>query len=291
MPPEPDKKAPENGTAAELIRWATTLIPGDTPRLDAETLLAAALGVDRMAMLLNSHALVAEGPRAAYLNMIERRIAREPVALILGEREFWSLTLRVTPHTLVPRPDSETLVEAALELFPNGAARVLDLGTGTGALILAALSEWPNAYGVAVDKSLAALRVARENASSHRLQDRLSFVCCDWGRALGEGFDLLFCNPPYVEQNAELAPELEFEPKTALFAGEDGLDCYRELVPQLQWLLAPAGIAIFELGAGQAESVARMAELEGFRSDVRHDLAGIARALVIFRTREGLARA
>lgn len=288
-----DMKVPDAGDIAQLIRWATAHIPGDTPRLDAETLLAAALGVGRMEMLLNQRMAVPEDRRHCFQAMVQRRRAREPVALILGQREFWSLDLKVTADTLIPRPDSETLVEAALALFPDGAGQLLDLGTGSGALLLAALSEWPKAHGVAVDISLAALRVARDNARAHGFDKRISFVCGDWGAALQQKFDLIFCNPPYVEQGAALAPELGFEPQTALFAGADGLDCYRIILPQLPDLLRPGGVAIFEMGAGQAEIVAKMAEKLGLETASRADLAGIMRALVVKSAmnppREGLA--
>jgi release factor glutamine methyltransferase len=210
------------------------------------------------------------------------------MAYILGEREFWSLPLFVGPGVLVPRPETETLVEAALEAFPDRTAplRILDLGTGSGCLLLALLREYPNASGVGVDRSAEALAHATLNARRHGLADRALLVRGDWGRGLAESFELIVANPPYVASGelAELAPEVaRYEPRAALDGGADGLDAYRAILPDLPRLLAPAGVACLEIGAGQATALAALAEVGGFRVAVRPDLAGIPRCLVLRR--------
>lgn len=279
MPPEPvDRHA--------LIRAAAATLPGDTPRLDAELLLAHAMGMDRLSMLAGSGPVPAEAV-TRFEALLARRRAHEPVALIRGVREFWSLELAVTPDVLVPRPDSETLVEAAIEAFGARApATILDLGTGSGALLLAALSHWPGARGLGIDRSSAALAVALGNAGRLGLAHRAEFRCLDWTRAgwlesLGR-FDLLLANPPYVPECAELAPEVAgHEPAGALFAGPDGLDDHRILLPAVPALLAPGGVAVFEFGAGQAEPLMALAAGLGLGARVRADLAGRLRAIVL----------
>jgi release factor glutamine methyltransferase len=207
-------------------------------------------------------------------------VAREPLALILGSREFWSLDIAVSRDTLVPRPDSETLIEAALAAFADGRppARVLDLGTGTGCLLLAALAEFPAAFGIGVDRSEAAAALAANNAARLNTADRAAFLCGDWADALSARFDLILCNPPYIPSAdiAGLMPEVAcHEPRSAL----DG--AYRSLLPDLHRLLSVQGVAVFELGVGQAETVAKMAQDAGFATSLRQDLSGIARALVL----------
>lgn len=245
-------------------------------RLEAEVLLCCLLSCSRGDLILRPDRAVDE---TAYETMLARREAGEPVAYITGEREFWSLPLRVTPDVLIPRPDSETLVEAGLEA---GFARVLDLGTGSGALLLAVLSERPQATGLGVDASAAALAVARVNAAALGLTGRADFRLGDWGAQISERFDLILCNPPYVETGAILSVEVrDFEPASALFAGADGLDDYRILVPQLPALLAPGGRAVLEIGWTQAEAVLALAAQAGLAGEVRRDLAGRHRALVL----------
>jgi len=208
------------------------------------------------------------------------------MAYILGEREFWSLPLFVGPGVLVPRPETETLVEAALEAFPDRRVPlgILDLGTGSGCLLLALLREYPNASGVGVDRSAEALAHATLNARRHGLADRAHLVHGDWGRGLAGPFELIVANPPYVASGelTELAPEVaRYEPRAALDGGADGLDAYRAILPDLPRLLAPAGVACLEIGAGQATALAALAEVAGFRVAVRPDLAGIPRCLVL----------
>lgn len=263
-----------------LTAAAEQLAPtSPTPRLDAELLIAHALGVSREDMLLSR--LDADAP-AAFEDLVARRLAREPVAYITGRRAFWTIELEVGPGVLIPRSDSETLIEAALERFGEaGPARILDLGTGPGSLLLAALDQWPRATGVGVDRSQTALDFARRNAERLALAGRADLRCGDWGEGLDERFDLIFCNPPYVEQGAPLDSEVaDWEPAEALYAGADGLDAYRRLAPALPALLAPDGLACIELGAGQAGAVAALFESAGFAVSTRTDLAGVTRCLL-----------
>ncbi|MCA0910365.1 peptide chain release factor N(5)-glutamine methyltransferase [Qipengyuania gaetbuli] len=270
-------------TVADAIRTAAERLAAtsDTARLDAELLMAHALGLPRSRMLIT---MMREAPAPAFAGLVERRAAREPVAHITGEQEFFGLPLRVTSETLVPRGDSEVLVEAALELKPD-AARVLDLGTGTGALLLAILSHC-KAQGVATDRSSGALAVARDNAERLGLSARTRFVERDWTQAgwtdgLGQ-FDLVLCNPPYVEDDAALEPDVrDYEPASALFAGPEGLDDYRVIIPQLGKLLNPGGVTVLEIGSSQADAVAALARDSGFDVTLRHDLAGRPRALIL----------
>lgn len=273
------------------LRLAAQTLAGvsDSPRLDAELLMAHALGMDRSAMLLRQSELSVP---PAFAAMIERRRRHEPVAYITGIQHFWDLELAVTPHVLIPRADSEIAIETALRIFAPRAAprRIIDLGTGSGALILAALSAFPGARGHAIDTSQAALDVAGVNRARCGFADRLCLQRLDWRDAgwtaavPGGPFDLLLCNPPYIEQDAVLSPMVrDFEPSGALFAGAGGLDDYRILIPAISRLMAQDGVAIFEIGAGQAESVAAMARAAGFASEMHRDLAGQPRILVLER--------
>lgn len=256
---------------------------------DARLLICHAAGFDAVALISAEQAQAVEAHAAEFSRLISRRLSGEPVARILGAKEFWSLRFLLGADTLVPRPETETIVEAALAATPDKhrALRVLDLGTGTGAILGALLSELPNARGIAVDRSEAALHVARENLRNLSLGRRVSYLCGDWANALCGTFDLIVSNPPYIalEEMALLSPEVrEHDPRLALVAGADGLDAYRAILPQLCRRLASNGVAVLELGQGQEAEVRALAEATGrLRVDgpARPDLAGIARALVI----------
>lgn len=253
----------------------------ETPRLDAELLMAHALGVTREELLLR-HQM---DPKAAgFDDLVRRRRGHEPVAYITGRRAFWTIELEVEPGVLIPRSDSETLIEAALARFGEaGPATILDLGTGPGTLLLAALDQWPRATGLGVDLSERALAIAARNAARLGLADRVRFQRGDWGEGIDQRFDLILCNPPYVESDARLAAQVaEWEPAEALFAGPDGLDSYRRLAPQLGRLLAPGGIVCVEIGAGQEAAVAALFRAEGFTVSSRSDLNEVARCLVLW---------
>ncbi len=265
-----------------LLRAAAVDLPGDTPRLDAELLLAHVLGEDRLRMLMGREP-VSAAARAAFDALLARRRAFEPVAHLTGEREFWSLPIRVTPDVLVPRPDSETLIAEALAHFAGRPPQsALDLGTGSGALLLAALSEWPGARGLGIDRSDAALAVARDNGARLGLSARAAFAAGDWATGVEGLFDLILCNPPYIEDGAELMPDVaRYEPAGALFGGVDGLDCYRRLLPDVPRLLAPGGVALFEFGLGQGPALLEIAGQLGMRARLAEDLTGRARVLAI----------
>ena len=274
-------------TIAQELREAAAAVEAisDTARLDAELLMAEALGVSRSDLLLRH---MDDGVPARFAALLERRMRHEPIAYILGQQEFFGLDFRVTADVLIPRGDSEVLVEAALAARPD-AARVLDCGTGSGALLLAVLSGLPDAQGVGIDRSAAALAVAQDNAVRLGLADRTRMALADWREAdwagpLGGPFDLALANPPYVETEADLAPSvLAHEPHGALFAGPEGLDDYRILIPQLSNLLTPGGIAIVEIGHTQTEAVTAIAAEAGFAARLHRDLGGRPRALELSR--------
>jgi release factor glutamine methyltransferase len=220
---------------------------------------------------------------------VRRRLAGEPIARIVGYREFWSRSFTLGPHTLVPRPESETVVEAALAAMPDRDAkfRVLDLGLGSGALLAAILLERPHAYGIGVDRNARTIAVARANLAAFGLSARAAFVCGDWTVALGaEKFDLVVANPPYIPtaELAQLALEVrEHDPIFALDGGVDGLTAYRAIVADLSRVLTPGGVAVLELGKGQEAAVAAFARARGLAVDgpARCDLSGLSRALVL----------
>lgn len=251
----------------------------DTPRLDAELLMAAALGIGRDRLILDDPR--GEAPKT-FTDYVERRRAGEPVAYITGHRAFWTIDLIVGPGALVPRPDSETLIAAAVEFFERPPQRILDLGTGPGTLLLAALDEWPETIGLGIDDSEAALGYARRNAARLGLGDRAEFRIGDWAHGIDQRFDLILCNPPYVAEGAETGPGVaDYEPPEALFAGPDGLDEYRRLAPEIPRLLAPGGLAAIEIGFGQSESAAALFKDQGLSVRLARDLGGRPRALLI----------
>lgn len=258
----------------------------EAPRGDAWLLLAHAAGCDRTSLMASGHDPVPSDVADRFAALVERRARREPMAYIQGEREFWSLSFRVDPSVLVPRPDSETLIAAALRRRPDRQARLrlLDLGTGSGCLLLALLHELPAACGLGVDLSLPALAQARRNAERLGLAARSHFLCGSWGAGLASQFEIIMANPPYISSQdlPSLQPELAFEPRLALAAGADGLAAYRALLPDVARLLAPGGLALLELGAGQAAAVAELASAAGLAvAALEPDLAGIERCLVL----------
>jgi len=276
----PISTASDRRVRAALTEAATQLSTVTaTPRLDAELLMAHALGATRETLLLSR---LDDPAPPEFAALIARRMAHEPVAYITGTRAFWTIDLHVGPGVLIPRPDSETLIEAAVAHFKNSApATILDLGTGPGTLLLAALSQWPRATGVGIDRSETALGYARRNAEALGLADRAHFQIGDWGTGLHGQFDLILCNPPYIGTGEELPAEVRaHEPGSALFAGDEGLDDYRVIAPQLRRLLASGGAAIVEIGHMQASAVTGLLEDEGLAVALARDLAGRPRALI-----------
>lgn len=262
--------------AAATARFAFS----PTPRLDAELLMAYALRVTREALLLGRMDVPAPPGFAA---LVERRAAHEPVAYITGTRAFWTIELAVDPRVLVPRPDTETLLEAAVAHFAGtpGPAAILDLGTGSGALLLAALDHWPFATGLGIDRSEGAVEVARTNARRLGLDARARIERGGWTDARG-AFELVLCNPPYIAQGEDLPREVAgHEPASALFAGVDGLDDLCIIAFALRPQLAPGGAACIEVGATQAAAARTLFEARGFKVAVRQDLGGRDRCLIV----------
>jgi release factor glutamine methyltransferase len=252
----------------------------DEARREARLILAAAQNVNAAGLLA-----LDEVDEARFEPLLRRREAREPLAYILGRREFWGLMFEVSPATLIPRPDSETLIEAALAVGGD-VRRVLDLGTGTGCLLLAALHEYPDAFGVGVDISPGAAMLARRNAQALGMADRAGFLVGDWAEAIDGRFDLVLSNPPYIPAAdiAGLMPEVALhEPVSALDGGARGLDAYERIITALPRLLAENGVAVLELGMGLAPSVLQLAQQAGFAYRARRDLSGIERAVMLVR--------
>ena len=276
-------------TVLSLLRWTTDYFAGkgiETGRLDAECLLAHALGTERLRLYVDFEKPVAADERARFRELVRRRAEdRVPVAHLLGEKEFWSLPLRVSGDVLVPRPDTETLVQAALDRLPDPEAelRILDLGTGSGAVALALAQERPKAFVTAVDCSPAALGLAADNAERLGLGARLRFLEGDlFAPVAGERFDAVVSNPPYVAEGAraELPPELAHEPPAALFAGPDGTACLRRIVAAAPVHLLPGGLLALELDPQQADTVKGWLAEAGFEETRTHrDLAGRIRAI------------
>lgn len=301
-PGDPDSAAPDGLFWRGTVSWreAVARLRDELDRagieaaaLDARLLAAAALGTDTTGLLVRGDETVAPEAAATLSAFTRQRLAREPVARILGVREFWGLPFRIGPETLEPRPDTETIVEAALErLARTDPVRILDLGTGTGCLLVALLHEHPQAWGLGIDRAPGAARLASANAAANGVGSRAAFLCGDWGRAVAGRFDLVVSNPPYIR--AGLIPDLDPEvarhdPRLALDGGRDGLDAYRTIVAELPRLLAPGGTAILEIGFDQAQALRDLAACAGLDVlEVRRDLGGNERAVTLVQ-RESLA--
>ncbi len=269
-------------TVRHAVTHAATglAVVSDTPRLDAELLMAHALGVERDALLLRH--LDDPVPRG-FVPLIERRLSNEPIAYITGNRDFWTVRIAVAPGVLIPRPDSEVLIEAAVAHFhTDRQLRILDLGTGPGTLLLAALATFPAATGLGIDASNAAVDLARTNGD-RIAPGRAVFRLGNWAEGIDERFDLILCNPPYVEADAVLDAQVrDWEPAEALFAGYDGLDAYRALIPHLSTLVEPGGMIAVEIGHTQAQAVSALFVTAGLLPELRHDLADRPRAIIHF---------
>lgn len=266
-------------TVSATLRAATETLGAvsDTPRLDAELLMAHALGITHNALRLDPDRYSLPDSFAA---LVARRLTHEPIAYITGSRGFWTIDLIVGPGVLIPRPDSEVLIEAALEYFGSkGPATILDLGTGPGTLLLAALDQWPAARGVGIDASAVALDYARRNAAALGMTSRASFALGGWSD--GGSADLILCNPPYIGNAEVLDTQVkDFEPASALFAGSDGLDDYRAIIPLLASRLHDGGLAVLEIGATQKDAVTALALAAGLGVQCRTDLGGRDRAIL-----------
>ena len=251
----------------------------DGARAEARLIVAHVTGLDRARQLTDPGQAVDPEPALA---LARRRVAREPMAYLIGRREFWGLDFIVGPGVLVPRPETETLIEAVLAAFSDRTApwRVLDLGTGTGCLLLTLLSLYPNALGIGIDRSAAALAYAARNRRLLGLEERALLVQGDWLAAVQGPFDLVVANPPYIAPNEPRDPETRHEPEVALIAGQDGLDAYRAIAGPAWLALTPGGFAAVEIGAGQGDAVRALLEQAGFREvAVMPDLAGRPRAV------------
>ncbi len=274
-----------------LKRAAATLAQARIaePRREARLLLAASLECEIAIVLGYPERPVPPPAAERFFTWIARRAEGEPAARLLGRKEFWGLDFTLSPATLVPRPDSETLIEAALAAIPDRDAplRIVDFGTGTGCLLLALLSELPASFGIGIDLAEEAARAARRNAERLGLGSRAAFLVGSWGEALTGSFDIALANPPYIPGGdiAGLAAEVaHHDPRLALDGGADGLDAYRALAPHLARLVRPEGSALLELGAGQAAAVAAIMLAAGLaEGEVRHDLSGIERCLRVRR--------
>ena len=261
----------------------------DTAELDARILVRTAIGLDLTGLITSAARPVTSDEATRLEDFTRRRLAGEPVARILGAREFWGLPLQLSAATLVPRPDTETVVELALEMLraepdPTHRLRIADIGTGSGAILLALLSELPDAFGVGTDVSVAALRTASRNAARLGFASRAAFVACDYAAALSEPFDLIASNPPYIRSAdiARLATEVrDHDPIVALDGGADGLDAYRQLIPQAARRLAQGGVLVVEAGQGQSGDIGELMTAAGLTQQrpPKADLAGISRAV------------
>lgn len=261
----------------------------ESAELDARILVGAALGLDLTGMIAAASRLLSSDESMRLEDFARRRLAGEPVARILGSKEFWGLPLQLSAATLVPRPDTETVVELALEMVgskshPDRRLRIADIGTGSGAILLALLSELPDAYGIGTDISVAALQTAGANAARLGFAPRAAFIVCDYATALSVGFDLIVSNPPYIRSGEipDLAAEVrDHDPRRALDGGADGLDAYRALIPQAARLLVPGGVLVVEVGYDQSGHIQGLMMTAGLTRETppKADLAGIMRAV------------
>lgn len=273
------------GAAVRRLTGRFTDAGIDTPGLDARLLVAHVLGIRPQDILMNPDAPLTAAQDGTLETLAARREAREPIGRILGRRGFWSLDLRLGPDTLEPRPDTETVVEAVLDAVPDLAAplRILDLGTGTGCILLALLAEYPTARGLGIDIAPGAVDIATANAADAGMDGRATFRLGNWGEGLDGTFDVIVSNPPYIPaaEIAALDPEVRsHDPVRALDGGTDGLDAYRLLAPLVARHLAPGGVAVFEVGAGQAPAVAAMLSDSGLDAVWnRTDLGGVERCV------------
>lgn len=262
----------------------------DQPQLDARLLLQAACNLTRSDLLLREQAPIEVDQLLIFESLINRRCAREPVARILGEREFWGLPFKLSAATLEPRPDSETLIEAVLAARPDRSAayRILDLGTGTGCLLCALLHEYPQAQGCAVDLSPQAVQTAAANLTALQLASRAQVLVGSWFAPVQSVFDIIISNPPYLREVElqEVAPEVaRFDPTLALTAGVDGLEAYRAIIAAAPAYLVAGGLLVLELGRGQGPAVSQLAQAAGLVvKEIREDLGGIGRALVLVKS-------
>jgi release factor glutamine methyltransferase len=278
---------PTVGTALDRAASRLRRAGIETARLDARLLLAEALECQVEAIVAWPELVLSPRECNAVEALVSRRERREPLAQILGRREFWSLPFTTSPSTLTPRPDSETVIEAALALIPDRARalRILDLGTGTGCLLLALLSEYAQATGVGTDISIDCVQVAAANAAALSLSGRARFVVANWDDGLTGEFDLIVSNPPYIPEGEieSLEPEVRtYGPRLALTGGADGLAAYRALMPRLSSRLTRSGVAVFEVGVNQAESVESLAREAGLEPLRRfRDLGGVDRCVAV----------
>lgn len=255
-------------------------------RREARLLVAQALKIPQQTILMDGGRALDDAQADAVAAMVLRRCQREPLSRIVGERGFWTLDLGLNADTLDPRPDTETLVEAVIELCPDRQAplRLVDFGTGTGCILLALLSEYPNARGLGVDLAPGAVDMAQQNAQRNGLAERASFQQGDWAAGLTGPFDVIVSNPPYIatHEMAALEPEVtQYDPQRALVSGDSGYECYETLIPQLPAILAPGGVIALEVGHTQAVKVGELLQNAGFAQiTVRPDLAGIARCVI-----------
>jgi len=274
-------------TALDAIARCLDAAGIDSARLDARLLVCAAIGETTAGLIARPERRLSAQEADRLSALATRRGAREPIAHILGVREFWSLDFEVSASVLTPRPDSETIIEAACQHIsaPERQFRVLDLGTGSGCLLLALLHEYPSASGVGVDISPAAIALARRNGEKLGVGARAAFVVGDWTASVAGGFDVVISNPPYIPTGdiEGLEPEVaHYEPAGALDGGRDGLDAYRALLPFTAQVLAPGGIALFEMGAGQDEAIGSLARSQGFETaGLRSDITGVPRVAIL----------